>query len=144
MVLEEIHPLEEDRRIATAEGQRKQGAWTKCESAKDRAVTWGDHKHMESKKLSFHRKTVYDVLPTPVNIRTWGLTTSDQCRASGKTASLKHILTGCEYALRSYMWRHNKILEIFAEVVKICCEITNKALINITNRVIHFVKEGNI
>ena len=39
MVLEEIHHLEEVKRFATAEGQRKQDTWTKCESAKDRAVT---------------------------------------------------------------------------------------------------------
>ena len=39
MVSEEIHHLEEVRRFATTVGQRKQGAWTKWESAKDRAVT---------------------------------------------------------------------------------------------------------
>ena len=144
MVLEEIHHLEEVRRFATAVGQRKQGAWTKWENAKDRAVTWRDLKHMEPKKLSFLIKAVYDVLSTPVNLHAWGLTTSDRCRACGKTASLKHILTGCEYALRSYTWRHNEVLEIFSEVSKTCCETANKAL-NITNNfAIQFVKEGNI
>ena len=39
MVSEEIHHLEEVRRFATAVRQRKQGAWTKWEGAKDRAVT---------------------------------------------------------------------------------------------------------
>ena len=32
------------------------------------AVTWGELKHMESQKLSFLIKAVYDVLPTPVNL----------------------------------------------------------------------------
>ena len=105
MVLEEIHHLEEVRCFATAVGQRKQGAWTKWENSKDRAVTWRDPKHMEPKKLSFLIKAVYDVLPTPVNLHAWGLTTYDRCRTSGKTASLKHILTGCKYTLRSYTWR---------------------------------------
>ena len=127
--------------VATAVGQRKQGAWTKWESAKDRAVTWRDLKHMEPKKLSFLIKAVYDVLPTPINLHAWRLTTSDRC---GKTANLKHILTGCEYALRSYIWRHNEVLEVFAEVSKICCETANKALNIINNRAIQFVKEGNI
>ena len=72
------------------------------------------------------------------------LTTSDRCRACGKTTSLKHILTGCEYTLRSYTLRHNKVLEIFAEASKICCATANKALNIINNRVIQFVKEGNI
>ena len=95
---------------------------------------------MKTKKLSFLIKAVFDVLSTPVNLHAWGLTTSDRCRACGKTASLKHILTGYEYPLR----RHNKILEIFSEVSKTCCETANKALNIINNRAIQFVKEGNI
>ena len=141
---EEIHHLEEVRCFATAVGQRKQGTWTKWENAKDRAVTWTDLKHMDPKKLSFLIKAVYDVLPTPVNFHAWGLTTSDRCIACGKTPSLKHILTGCEYVLRSYTWRHNEVLEIFSEVSKTCCETANKALNIINNRAIQFVKEGNI
>ena len=144
MVSEEIHHLEEVRHFATAVGQRKQDAWTKWETAKDRAVTWRDLKQMEPKKLSFLIKSIYDVFPTPVTLHAWGLTTSDRCRACGKTVSLKHILTGYEYALRSYTWRHNEVLEIFSEVSKICCETANKALNIINNRAIQFVKEGNI
>ena len=144
MVSEEIHHLEEVRRFATAVGQRKQGAWTKWEDAKDRAVTWRYLKHMDPKKLSFLIKAVYDVLPTPINLHAWGLTTSDRCRSCRKIASLKHILTGCEYALRSYTWRHNEVLEIFSVVSKTYCETANKALNIINNRAIQFVKEGNI
>ena len=99
---------------------------------------------MEPKKLSFIIKAVYDVLPTPVNLHAWGLTTSDRCGVCGKTASLKHILTGCEYALRSYTWRHNEVLQIFSEVSKTCCETANKAVNIINNRAIQFVKYGNI
>ena len=70
-----------------------------------------------------------------------GLTTPDRCRACGKTASLKDILlTGCEYALRSYMWRHTKSLRLLPRLQR----LPNKGLNNITNRPIHFVKEGNI
>ena len=144
IVSEEIHHFEEVRCFATAVGQRKQGTWTKWENAKDRAVTWSDLKHMEWKKWSFLIKAVYDVLPTSVNFHAWGLTTSDWCRACRKTANRKHILTGCEYALRSYTWRHNEILEIFTEASKICCEIANKALNIINNRAIQFIKEGNV
>ena len=141
MVSEEIHHLEEVKRFATAVGQRKQGAWTKWESAKDRA--WRGLKHIEPKKLSFLIKVVY-VLPTLDNLHAWVLTTSNRCRACEKTASLKHILNGCEYALRSYTWRHNEVLEIFSGISKTCCETANKALNIINNRAIQFVKEGNI
>ena len=144
MVSEEIHHPEEVRCFARAAGQRKQGALTKWESVKDRAVTWSDLKQMEPKKLSFFIKAVYDILPTPVNLHAWVLTTSDRCRACEKTASLKHILTGCEYILRSYTWRHNEVLEIFAEASKIYSETANKALSIINNRAIQFIQEGNI
>ena len=97
-----------------------------------------------AKKLSFLMKAVYDVLPIPVNLHIWLLTTSDWCKACEKTASLKQILIRCEYALRSYTRKNYEFLEIFAEASKIICEIVNKALDNITNRAIHFVKEGNI
>ena len=99
---------------------------------------------MEPKKLSFLIKVVYDILPTPVNLHAWGLITSGQCRGCGKTASLKHILTGCEDALRSYTWRHNEVLEIFSEVSKTCRETANKTPNIINNRAIQFVKEEKI
>ena len=134
MVSEEIYNTEELTHIATAEKQSKLGAWTKWESTKDRAVTWGDLKHMEPQKLIFHKKAVYNILQTSVNLHVQGLNTSNQCRACGKTASLKYNLTECEYALRSYMRRHNKVLEIFVKAEKICCETANKALNNITNK----------
>ena len=98
---------------------------------------------MELQKLCFLIKAIYDVWPTPVNLHAWGLPTSNQCRECGKTANLKHILTGCEYALRSYIWKHNKVLEVFAKAAKTCRDTANKALNNITNRVIHFIKGGN-
>ena len=43
----------------------------------------------------------YQISKDVDNLNVWRLTTSDRYRACGKTASLKHILTGCEYALRS-------------------------------------------
>ena len=85
-----------------------------------------------------------DDVPTPVNLHAWGLTIFDRSRVCGKTASLKYILTGCEYALRSYTWRYNEVLEVFGEASKICCEAVNKAQNIINNRAIQFVKQGNI
>ena len=96
---------------------------------------------MEFLKMSFLIKAIYDVFPTSVNLYIWESTTFDQCRTYGITASLKYIPTRCEYALKCYTWRYNEDLVIFAEGAKICCETTNKALNNITNRAIHFVKE---
>ena len=126
MVSEEIHHYEESKRLAIAVAQPKQGAWTRLENTKDRTITWSDIKQMESKLLRFLINAVYDILLTPVNLKLWGLSTSNLCKACGKITNLKHVLTVCQYSLRSYMWRHNKILGIIAEIAKMCCETANK------------------
>ena len=59
-----------------------------------------------------------------------------------KITNLKHVLTGCQYSLRSYTWRHNEILGIIGEIAKMCCETANEIPCIKTN--IQFVKEGNV
>ena len=97
---------------------------------------------MEPKQLGFLIKAVYDILPTPVNLKLWELSTSNLCKACGKIANLKHILTGCQYSLRNYTWRHNEILGIVAEIAKMCCQTANK--ISWIKTSMQFVKGGNI
>ena len=81
---------------------------------------------MELKQLGFLVKAVYDILPTPVNLKLWGLSISNLCKACGKIANLKHVLTECKYSLRCYTWRQNEILGIIADIAKMCCETANK------------------
>ena len=98
MISEEILDFEENKRLAIAVAQPKLGAWTRGENTKDRTITWSDIKQMELKQLGFLIKAVYDILPTPVNLKLWGLSTSNLCKACGKLANLKHVLTGCQYS----------------------------------------------
>ena len=142
MVSEEIHHFEESKCLTIAVAQPKQGAWTRCENIKDRTITWNDIKQMEPKQLGFLIKAVYDVLPTPVNLKLQGLSTSKLCKACRKIGNLKHILTGCQHSLRSYTWRHNEILGIIAEIAKMCGETANE--ISCIKTSIQFVKEGNV
>ena len=95
MISEEIHDFEESKRLAIAVAQPKHGAWTRWENIKDRTVTLSDIKQIEPKQLGFLIKAVYDILPTPVNLKLWGLSTSNLCNTCGKIANLKHVLTGC-------------------------------------------------
>ena len=142
MVSEEIHHFEESKRLTIAVAQPKQDAWTRWENTKDRTITWSDIKQMEPKQSGFLVKAVYDILPTPVNLKLWGLSISNQCKACGKIANLKHFLTGCQYSIRSYSWRHNEILGIIAEIAKMCCETANEISCVKTN--IQFFKEVNV
>ena len=90
MISEEIHDFEESKRLAIAVAQPKQGVWTRWENTKDRTITWSDIKQMEPKQLGFLIKAV--------NLRLWGLSTSNLCKACGKIANLKHVLTGCQHS----------------------------------------------
>ena len=94
MVSEEIHDFEESKRLAIAVAQPKQGLWTRWENTKDKTITWSNIKQMEPKQLGFLIKAVYDILLTPVNLKLWGLSKSNLCKACGKIANLKHVLTG--------------------------------------------------
>ena len=141
-ISEEIHDFEKSKRLAIDVAQPKQGALTRWENTKNRTITWSDIKQREPKQLGFLIKAVYDILTTPVNLKLWGLSTSNLCKACGKLANLKHVLTGCQYSLRSYTWRHNEILGIIAEIAKMYCETANEIPSIKTN--IQFVKEGNV
>lgn len=50
----------------------QQGAWTRWEHAMDRKVTWADLWQSETHRISFLVRAVYDVLPSPANLFTWG------------------------------------------------------------------------
>ena len=73
---------------------------------------------MEPQQLGFHIRVVYDILPTSVNLKLRGLSTSNLCEACGKIAKLKHVLIGCQYSERCYMRKHNEILGTIAEIKK--------------------------
>ena len=138
MVSEEIHYFEESKRLAKAVAQPKHGAWTRWDNTKDRIITWSDIKQIQTKQLGFLVKAVYDILPTPVNLKLCGLSTSNLCKACGKIANLKYVLTGCQYSLNGYTWSHNGIFGIIAEIAKMCCETANE--ISCIKTSIQFVK----
>ena len=142
MFSEEIHHFEENKRLVIAWAQPKQGARTKKENTKDRTIKWSNIEQMEPKQLSFLNKAVYFILPTPVNLKFGGLSTSNLCKAYGKIANLKHVLTGYQHFLRSYTWRHNEILGIIPKIAKMCYETANK--ISCIKTSTQFIKEGNI
>ena len=77
MVSEGIHLFKESKRLTIAVAQPKQGAWTRRENTKDKSITRGDIKQMEPKQLGFLIKAVFDILPTPVNLKLWELGTSN-------------------------------------------------------------------
>ena len=121
MVQKEVRAAEEESRQTKAVGMKQQGAWTRWEEALPKKLSWGDIWKMDQHKISFLLKSVYDVLPSPTNLRTWGLTDDPSCKLCGKPANLEHVLASCSTALTDgrYTWRHDQVLAEIAAAIDI-------------------------
>ena len=119
LVQEEVRKMEEESRQAHAVTMRKQGSWLHWEAALTRKLNWNDIWRMEGPRISFLLRSVYDVLPSPTNLCTWGLTEDPSCKLCGKPANLEHVLSSCKIALSDgrYTWRHDQVLKAIAEKV---------------------------
>lgn len=75
---------------------------------------------MDGQRLSFLLKSTYDVLPSPTNLATWGLTDDPSCKLCGKPANLCHVLSACRVALTDgrYRWRHDRVLGVMGEALE--------------------------
>ena len=120
MVVNEIRNQEEQQRCAITVSQAKQGQWMRWEGLEKRKLSWADLWAMESSRISFLLRAVYDVLPTPKNLHQW-LGEDPSCPLCGASATLRHILASCKISLsqQRYTWRHNAILQVLAAAIDI-------------------------
>ena len=113
----------------------------KWESAQERKLTWQELWQSERGRLSFLLRAVYDVLPSPANLHTWGLAENPSCKLCGKRGSLEHVLSSCQVALTEgrYRWRHDQVLATLAD--KLDLERLRKRTKG-ANKYIQFMKAG--
>ncbi|KAI8494393.1 hypothetical protein Bbelb_276190 [Branchiostoma belcheri] len=120
LVQKEVRRREEEGRRSQAVSQGVKGAWTKWEGVRDRRVMWSELHRWEPLRTQFLVKAVYDLLPTPVNKKRWGMQEEESCGLCGKRGTLSHILSGCKVALSQgrYRWRHDRVLRVLAAVLE--------------------------
>ncbi|XP_033096540.1 uncharacterized protein LOC117100821 [Anneissia japonica] len=96
-------------------GQRE---WTKWRLPQ-RRLTWAEVWRMEPYRISCLLRSVFDTLPTPTSLCLYGLKEDLLCKLCGARGTLSHILSGCKTALTQgrYRWRHDKVLQAFAQTV---------------------------
>ena len=82
-------------------------------------MTWAELLKAEPHRIKFLIQEVYDVLPSPSNLHTWGLAETPACPLCSKRGTLEHILRCCTRALGDgrYRWRHDQVLKTIAEVI---------------------------
>ena len=119
MVQGEIRREEEETRRARAVSLSQQGTWTRW-NIPERRLTWQEIWRLEPFRISSLLKSVYDVLPSPVNLVKWGLVESLECKLCGGRGTMAHILSGCKVGLQQgrYRWRHDQVLRELADTLE--------------------------
>ena len=100
-------------------GLSQLGAWTRRENYVRRRITWSDLWKADLSQLRFQIQAVYDLLPSPSNLNTWGKRDTPACQLCGGKGTLQHLLSGCARSLseRRYRWQHDQVFKVIAEVV---------------------------
>ncbi|XP_056127556.1 uncharacterized protein LOC130105540 [Rhinichthys klamathensis goyatoka] len=142
LIQEEVRAEVEEARFSRVVGMSKQGAWTKWEQTAGRKITWAELWKAEPHHFKFLVQSVYDVLPSPANLFTWGLVDSPACQLCQKRGSLEHILSCCSKALGDgrYRWRHDQILKAVADAISTGINISKQH--HPTKSAIAFVRAG--
>ncbi len=87
LVQEEVRASVEEERYSRAVAMRQQGAWMKWEQAMERSVTWKDIWKWNPQRIKFLIQGVYDVLPSPSNLCTWGKIETPACPLCSKVGT---------------------------------------------------------
>ena len=116
----------EETRTCKAVGMKQQGAWTRWENAVERKVTWAELWKTEPQQIKFLIQAIYDVLPCPSNLHTWGIAQTPACPLCSKRGTLEHILSCGTRALGDgrYRWRHDQVLKTIAEAISTGLELS--------------------
>ncbi|KAI4901998.1 hypothetical protein NFI96_003044 [Prochilodus magdalenae] len=96
---------------------RQQGASVRWEGVLERKLTWNDIWKAEPQRIKFMIQTVYDLLPSPANLHSWGKSDLPICPLCPGRGTLEHILSSSPAALRGdrYRWCHDKVLRAVAK-----------------------------
>ncbi|KAJ8014240.1 hypothetical protein DPEC_G00038200 [Dallia pectoralis] len=142
LVQQEVRAAVEEERASRMVGMRQQGAWTRWEHAVDRKVTWAELWKAEPHRIRFLIQAVYDVLPSPSNLFSWGLLESPACILCLKRGTLEHIISCCSKALGEgrYRWRHDQVLKAIENTIT--CGIGHCKRLRSVKKTITFVRSG--
>lgn len=138
----EVRKTVEEERHVKAVSIKKQGSYLRWEGARKKKLSWPGIWKTERHKMSFLLRSVYDVLPSPTNLCTWGMSEDPSCKLCGRPANLEHMLSSCRTALTEgrYRWRHDRVLTALAAKLDSARKKERSVKTGIT--FISFVKKG--
>ena len=108
-----------------------------------RSITWHEMWSMSPLRLAYVFRSIYDVLPSRDNLQRWGITQDAKCTLCGESQTLRHVLSGCSYALAHgrFTWRRNQVLLVAIEAIKAVCSSAN-AQESVPQIKAYFLREG--
>ncbi|XP_026079824.1 uncharacterized protein LOC113057031 [Carassius auratus] len=142
LIQDEIRAEVEEERYTKMASMSKQGAWTRWEHADPRRITWAELWKAEPFRIKFLVQSVYDVLPSPANLHTWGLADTPECKLCKKRGTLEHILSSCSRALGEgrYRWRHDQVLKALADSIYTAIQLSKTQVA--PKQTITFIRAG--
>ncbi|XP_060589959.1 uncharacterized protein LOC132745154 [Ruditapes philippinarum] len=142
MVQTELRRAEDETRSSRSVQLGSQGSWMKW-NLPERQLTWQELWSYEPLQLSFLLRSVYDLLPSPTNLKLWKLSEDPSCPLCGNVGSLRHIMSSCNTALSQgrYRWRHDQVLREMADILEKERK-KDRPLKKTGPHFINFVKEG--
>ena len=144
LIQQEVRASEEAKRVVKSASMKQQGAWLNWDGTQDRKLSWPELWSYNRNSIKFLLQSVYDILPSPVNLSIWGIKENPSCVLCGKFANLEHILSSCATALTEgrYTWRHDRVLEQVAIAVDSQVMSVNDLVPVCGIQTIKFVKSG--
>ena len=105
---------EADKMRVRLYGLCKNGNFTTWDNLMSSDITWSDMIHdLSEAVVSFRINGISNSLPSPSNLRVWGVKAEGKCiLCNKKNATAAHILSNCFVALTQnrYTWRHDNVL----------------------------------
>jgi len=119
-VMQQLEIEAETKRFAEEADHTVQGSWQKWQSLAAQDMGWSRMIYrLSPEAMRFLLNSTMDTCPTPANLRRWQLSTSGTCLLCGQHGTLAHQLNSCKPSFPRYLWRHDSILQIVAQFVRI-------------------------
>ena len=141
--IHDIH-IDVNQQLSHLQSLQMQGCWSEWDKLMNVDFSWHKLLHGTSDGvLCFMLSSATNTLPTPDNLRRWGVTRVDgSCPLCHGQSTLRHILTGCPVSLQEghYTWRHNSMLSTLQNSILASWE--NREIQSSNTPYITFVKQG--
>ena len=119
-VLAQLEVDAETKRFAEEADHTVQGSWQKWQNLQAQDTSWNRMLYkLSPATMRFLLNASMDTCPSPANLKRWQLSTSGKCPLCTQHGTLAHLLNSCKASFDRYLWRHDSVLQVVAQFVRI-------------------------